>query len=383
MWRFIGLLIALIFSVWIGVAIAKDPGLAYFSYRQWSVEMPLWFAVLSFIVIMWLLFFIMQILSSADLTFYRMKNWFFWRRKDKSITKTSHGILEFIEGHYKHAESLLLDGVPQSNAPIVNYLVLAKVADANHEYDKRDNYLQKAHIVSKNADIPVGIVQAELQLHRGQIEQAKATLIALRRIAPRQPVVLKLLERVYVHSGDFDSLLKISPDLYKAKVVNREEYALLQKRIYVELLKNSKNPLETWKTIPKKFALDPECLFYYAKSQPASNEIEDMIFKSLKKSWNKDLMELYGKLQTPDLKKQLSHAESLLKYYPKEPVLLCVCGKLSTRAKLWGKARSYFIESLKLDPKPQTFAAYAILLQKLGDQAGALENFKEGLNFAK
>lgn len=383
MWRFIGLLIALVFSVWIGVLIVKDPGLAYFSYRQWSMEMPLWFAIVSAIVILWLLFFIMQLLSSADMTFYRLRNWFFWRRKDKSYTKTSHGILEFIEGHYKHAESLLLDGVPQSNAPVINYLILAKVADANNEFDKRDNYLQKAHLSSKDADVPVGIVQAELQLHHGQLEQARATLLSLLQVAPRHPVVLKLLERVYVHTGDFENLLKISPDLYKAKVVNREEYALLQKNIYVQLLKNSRNPGELWKTIPKKFASDPECLYYYAKSQPASDELEDMVYHSLKKSWNKELTEFYGNMQVVDLKKQLKHAESLLKYYPKEPVLLCTCGKLSTRAKLWGKARSYFIESLKLDPKPQTYAAYAKLLQELGDQAGALENYREGLKLTK
>ena len=45
MWGFIWLLIILIASVWLGLQIAEDPGLAFFSYKQWSVEMPLWFAV--------------------------------------------------------------------------------------------------------------------------------------------------------------------------------------------------------------------------------------------------------------------------------------------------------------------------------------------------
>jgi HemY protein len=196
-------------------------------------------------------------------------------------------------------------------------------------------------------------------------------------IAPKHPVVLKLLERIYIHAGDWENVLKISPDLYKAGVVTRSQYPLLQKRIYIELLKNSRNPSEVWKTIPKKFLSDPEILFYYVRSIPPSVESEEMIFKALKKSWNKDLVELYGHLVFPDLKKQLSHAEALLKYYPREPILFCALGQLAARAKLWGKARNYFMESLKLDPAPKTYAAYAKLLQELGDQAGALDNYRE------
>ena len=39
------------------------------------------------------------------------------------------------------------------------------------------------------------------------------------------------------------------------------------------------------------------------------------------------------------------------------------------------KARSYFILSLKLDPAPKTYAAYAKLLQELGDLALGAADF--------
>jgi len=380
MWRFIALLIILFFSVWLGLLIAKDPGLAYFSDRQWSVTMPLWFAIVSFIIILWIFYFIFRLFSSADLIFYRLKNWVFWRRKDKSYTKTTHGIFQLIEGHYKNAEVLLSEGIPQSNAPILNYLALAKAADASMAYARRDDYLQKAHAVSKKEDVPIGIVRAYLQLHSGQIEQALATLTTLRTIAPKHPAVLKLLERIYIHAGDWENLCKISPDLYKAGVVTRSEYPLLQKRIYVELLKHSKQPIELWKTVPKKFAYEPKIIFYYAQSAAPSEDLAEIVIKSLKKSWFGELVEWYGNLVLTDVKKQLARAETLLKYYPKEPILLCTLGKIATRAKLWGKARSYFIDSLKLNPAPKTYAAYARLLEELGDQAAALENYREGLS---
>ena len=54
MWRYIWLLIILIASILIGLSIAKDPGLAFFSYRNWSVEMPLWFAAVGFLAIVFI-----------------------------------------------------------------------------------------------------------------------------------------------------------------------------------------------------------------------------------------------------------------------------------------------------------------------------------------
>ena len=41
------LLLVLLLSVWLGLQIAADPGYALFTYRGWSIEIPLWLAFLS------------------------------------------------------------------------------------------------------------------------------------------------------------------------------------------------------------------------------------------------------------------------------------------------------------------------------------------------
>src|SRR5580700_10751810 len=198
MWRFIWLLIILIASVWLGLQIAKDPGLAFFSYRQWSVEMPLWFATVVFIAILFVLYFIIKFFDSTASLVYRFKSWLYWRRKHKAYSKTNRGLMELIEGRYKNAEHDLLEGLSQSDAALVNYLALAKAAHEQEAFDRRDTYLRKAHAAAPDADVVIGLTSAQLQMNQGRLEQALATLKHLKTLVPKHVLVLKLLERVYV-----------------------------------------------------------------------------------------------------------------------------------------------------------------------------------------
>lgn len=389
MWRFIIFLIILIASVWLGLQIAKDPGLAFFSYRQWSIEMPLWFAAVSFIVILLFFYFILCLFTGIDGLFYRWKNWLRFRRIHKSYNKTNRGLLELLEGHWKNAEHYLLSGVSQSDATLINYLGLAKAAHEQGAYERRDSYLRKAHASAPNADIAVGLTQAQLQFNQGQFESALATLGHLRTVAPYHGFVLKLLERLYVHLGDWQSLLKLLPSLYKAGVVSREQLTMLEKKTYEELLKQPGSRSEgldvlqaLWKSIPSKLQKDPEVVCCYAKQllryPNTSVEIEALVNKALKKTWNADLVKLYGNLMN-DAKKQLTYAESLLKRYHNQPILLLTLGKLCVRCQLWGKARQYFEDSLNLEANAEAFSEYGKLLEQLDDSTAAMESYRDGL----
>ena len=325
MLRFIIFLVVLFCSVWLGIEIAKDPGLAFFSYRQWSIEMPLWFAALSLILLLFIFYLILRIFTGIDSSFYRFKNWLRLRRIHQSYNKTNRGLIELVEGDWKNAEHYLLSGIPQSDAKLINYLGLAKAAHEQGAFEKRDTYLKKAHASAPGADIAVSLTQAQMQFNQGQFESALATLTHLKAIAPHHPLVLKLLERLYVHMGDWQNLLKLIPLLYKANILNREQYAMLEKKIYEELLKRQIYSPEglaalqlLWKSIPGKLQKDPDIIYQYVKQlaqyPDKTGEIEALICKTLKKSWHTGLTYLYGNLKY-DAKKQLAQAENLLKKY--------------------------------------------------------------------
>jgi len=387
--RFIFGILILIASVWLGLKIAADPGLAYFSYRDWSVEMPLWFAVVAFILLLVVLYMILRLFDGIDASYYRWKNWLRWRRKNKSYSKTNRGLVELIEGHWRTAENYLLEGIDQSDAPLINYLAAAKAAQERKAYDKRDLYLRKAHDIAPQAEVAIGLTQAKLQFDQGQFEQSLATLNRLRNLVPLHPIVLKMLEKLYIHLGDWASLLKIIPGLRKAKLMTTEQLDKLEQHTYEELLKSAnktgglKTVREVWGTLSRKLHKNTHlvaCFVAQLMNYPdTAAECEGLIDAALKKSWDANLVRLYGLLVTDQPSKQLAHAEKWLKYYPQQPVLLLTLGRLCVRCQLWGKARGYFEESLHLEASAETHAEYGKLLDQLGDTPSALAHYQEGL----
>jgi HemY protein len=391
--RFIVILLIFILSVFLGLKIAQDPGFAFFSYQQWSVEMPLWFAGLLLLMFFFAAYLLVRLFDSVDFSLYRWKNWLRWRRKSKSYSKTNRGLLELIEGNWSLAENYLLEGIPQSDAPLVNYLAAAKAAQQQGAYDKRDSYIRKAHDIAPHAELAVGLTQAQLLFEQGQLEQALATLGHLRSIAPKNKMVLKLLERLYVHLGDWHELLALLPSLRKAKLINLEQNQIFEKKIYCELLKSAKDKNEglvglqvTWNTLPRKLQKDPKMMIVYAELMlpypEAAIDVESMLSKIIKLGWDEEAVRLYGLLVTPTPAKQLAKAEHWLKTYPNQAVLMLALGRLCMRCPLWGKARSYYESSLKLQASQATYIEYGKLLESLGEQAAAVQSYRDGLLLA-
>lgn len=388
--RFIWILLLLVVSVWLGLQIAKDPGYALFMYQHWMVSMPLWFACLVLALLFLLFYLIMSLVGRIDTSIIRLQNWLRWRHKYKSYNKTTRGLLELIECHWKNAEHILLDGIDKSSMPLLNYLAAAKAAHEQRAYDKRDQYLRKAYEVAPQAKIAIGLTQAQLQFAQGKLEQALATLDHLRQSAPKQEVILKLLQKIYTRLADWRALLALLPALRKAKILSTEQADNLEMHAYQELLQEKMLTQEAlrnvWKSMSRKLQKDPAVLAIYVKQlrryPEMAAECEMLLCDALKKSWNTELVVLYGQLITLNPVKQLAAAEKWLRYYPNQAALFLTLGKIAMRCQLWGKAREYLENSLKLEMQAETFAEYGKLLEQLGEQDAALKHYRDGLMLA-
>lgn len=383
--RLIFLLLILLLAVWLGLLIARDPGLAFFSYQKWTVAMPLWFFIVCSLLVLLIAYFILRLWGNMGFYLYRVKSWLRLRRKNKASNKTNRGLIELVEGHAKLAEHYLKEGITQSDTPLINYLALAKAADEQGAYDRSDLYLRQAHVDTKDA-LAIGITQAQLQLHRGQLEQALATLRTLRMQAPRHALILKLLERVYVHLGDWKNILALLPALLKAKAITREQCQALEKKSYQALLKSCAHLTllnELWVKIPRALQKEPELIFCYAtqrlKHPGQADAIEALLNKTIKKTHDLTLIKLYGIIEPSHAKQQLAHAENWLKPLPNQAILLLTLGRICVRCQLYGKARAYFEDSLKKALHTDTLIEYGKLLEYLGDPALAMKSYRDGL----
>lgn len=391
MLRLIIFLFILVVSVWAGIWFINHPGFIFLVIQPWMIQMPVWFAVISLILIFFLFYLVVTSVDRIQFLCFRVQNWLKFRREHRSYSKTQHGLALLIEGRFKKAERLLIAGANQSVEPLMNYLGAARAAQEQGAYERRDQYIKTAYQIAPSAEFAIGITQAELEMEQGNFEQAAATLHHLRDLSPRHPRVLRLLEKIYVHLSDWQQLQAILPSMRKAKLLNAEQLELFEKNLYCELLriaggKSLEAVRQVWNDVPRYVRKNPNVVLAYVSQLQRfraifnlDKEMEELIRKTLKNTWQAQLAEIYGTLNYPNINRQLVIADAWLKMYGQKAELLLTLGRLCVRAQLWGKAKDYFERCLAQGPNPAAYLEYGKLLEHLGETDEALQKFKDGL----
>jgi len=393
MWRLVIFLLFLVASVWFGLTVAQHPGYLLLVYQPWMVQMPLWFALLALLIAFGVFYLVVNGLDRIRFLWFRLKNWLRFRRQQRAYSKTQHGLAMLIEERWKKAERLLLSGVEKSMEPLMNYLGAAKAAHEQAAYERRDRYIQKAHVLAPDANIAISLTQAEMELAQGNTQRAIAILNHLRQASPRHPGVLKLLEKAYVHLADWENLQKLLPYLKKAHVINAEQFNQFEKNIYCERLHDAiynshQDFRDIWNNIPRHFRKNSDVVYAYVQcllSDPndeAYAEAAELVRKTLNTRWHEGLARLYGTLPLRNLNRQLVIVGAWLKMYGQQAALLLTLGRLCARIQLWGKAKDYFEKCLAIGPDAEASLEYGKLLEELDETQAALRQYQEGLKAA-
>ena len=387
---FIGLFIFLI-AVYMGLFAHQDTGYVLIGRGYKTMELSLTL----FIVLMVFLFFIIYV------AFWVLRNSWevparlrFWRtqKKGRRARRNSiRGLIELAQGNWATAERALVRGVKGSDMPLLNYLSAARAAQKQDAPERRDHYLSMAHENRKDASFAVQVTQAELQLAYGQQEQALATLMHLRTIAPKHPHVLFLMSQLYDRMQSWGDLKNLLPDLHKQKVLPQEQLRRMERRVNRELLaiaarQGKPDKLrQSWQQVPRDLRFDEELIDDYARHllRLEQHDIaESLLRDAVKRSWNLDFVYLYGLVKSAQPPKQLSNAEAWLKGHEDNNVLLLTLGRICVRNELWGKAESYFEASLGSGALSETYTELGRLLEQLEEHDRARECFRKGLLLA-
>ena len=84
--RFFIFLLILLFSVWIGVEIATDPGYVLITRNKLAIEMPLWFAVIGLALSFIAAYFLIRLIRYFGLL---PKRWHTWLQNKQQQKQTS------------------------------------------------------------------------------------------------------------------------------------------------------------------------------------------------------------------------------------------------------------------------------------------------------
>jgi len=266
---FILALLTLLAVVYITLMAKEDPGYALMSYGEWSVEMTLVLLIVGLsLVILTAFIAVYLLLKLLDIPGSLIN----WNKNRKVNNATSHsikGFLELTEGNWKSAERHLNNNIDNNKMALLNYLAAARVAQEQGEQKRRDDYLMQAFQSFPEAEVAIGITQAELEIAAEEYQKALVTLLHLRTIASNHRQVLRLLMQVYKQSSSWKELEALIKDLRAYRVVDKEKLQGLEKEVYKHVLRDlaSSNKLEEmkehWEKLGRYLHVDADmCCFY-------------------------------------------------------------------------------------------------------------------------
>ncbi len=312
-------------------------------------------------------------------------------REGRARDRLTSGLLAVAEGNAAKGERLLARSAGKSGAPLIGYLSAARAAQQQGSEDRRDHWLKLALERSPGARPAVLITQAEFQIEAGKYQDALTTLDQLKTQAPANARGLALTAEAYRRLHRWAELEALLPRLAKAKALDERDLEALKEQCAEALLtdaghgKDSARVEEIWRNLPKPLHSRPPLLTAYARAVAACGDhdrLEKTIRKALKTAWIPGLVEVYGALETSNPHAHLSHAEAWLTRRGDDPILLMTAARLCIQNQLWGKARSYLETSLGMRPDPDGYQLYGQLLETMGEEDGAAEAFRLGLQTA-
>lgn len=377
--------IVLLAAVWLGVTMHNNPGYVLVAYDSWSVETSLWFAIIIMCVVFAVLAILFRLGGSISFTIGKVRRWFSNRRQRKARARTAIGLYELVSGNWKVAEKNLIHAAKDSDMSLVNYLAAALMAQKQNAYERSENYLRQAQKISTKYSFAVGLTQARLQMVTKKWEEAFATLQFLRQNAPKNILVLELLQKVCVELHDWGTLRDLLPAIRKYHILSTTDANQLEQQVWFELLKQSAKDERIemlWSQLPHYLQKNQSLLGIYCNYLVAHNKYdaaETLLKLSLRKVLNHDLLNLYSALQSSNPLKKLARAESWLKAQPQNASLLLCLGRICKELKLWGKSRLYLEKSAKLAPHAETYWELGQIMEAQHDTNAAMEFYSKGL----
>jgi len=386
--KMLWLLALLIGSVYLGVKLQGDPGYVLISIKHWTLESTVWV----FLAAVILLFAMLHLFfASYHKTMHIPDSWAIWRKKRKhrhARTKTTQGLIAFSEGYWFEAKKQLIDALPNSETPLINYLTAARAAQELGNSKERDQYLRAAQRAMPDAKIAVELTQAQLQLAHQQFEQALATLRHLHDLAPKHPYVLKLLAHLYEATSDWAHLIELLPRLKKARAIDAKALLKLSQKAYCGHIQNFAEEANfeglelALKKLPSALKNNSEIMASYARTllkQDKTVQAEVCLKRAMQKELTPELIDIYAAL--PAETARSNFIEALLKNQTPHKAELHYClGVIFKKQQLFGKAQAQLEESVALQKNAKTYQALGELFEELQDTHAAFDAYKEGIN---
>jgi HemY protein len=319
--------------------IELDNSFAVLVLGETTVEMPLWFVVASMFLLGVGSYFLARILRAMLLAPKRINRWIDRRAQRKVHDLTLRGFLASLEGNWTAASRDLQKAAEKSDTAVLNYLLAARTRVENDDLASAEMLIRKAEQLLPDAQLPIGIYQAQLLQQAGVPEKAHDILQDLASQNPRHVYLQKLLINSYRQRGDSQKVLQMLSQQHRQKPL--QDMALLTELCRLQILHG------------------------------AGAQAEEILRKQLARQWRAEWVRLYGQAVGQDGVKQLQFAEKCLKDHPQDSELVLALARICQNNHLWAKARDYYEAYLQQQANPDINMELVRLLHALGEHEKA------------
>lgn len=312
------------------------------------------------------------------------------RRERHAQQSFESGLQRLLEGQWAQAEVDLVRRAADHHAAGLNYLLAARAAQRVGAKERRDRYLALAAQQGEGPSFAAELVRAEL-LAGEEPAAALPALQVLQQRLPKHPYVIELLAEAYARTGAWDALRRLLTGSDGARALAPARYReLLARALREELTRAAAaarlDALKSlWDAAPPAFRAIPELREAWLRGLArfgADAEAAAQIVQMMQQGWDGRLAALYGELGGLDPVTQLATVEQWLNQHGEKPELLLAAGRVCTRNRLWGKARSYLDAALRLQPSAEVYLALARLCEQAKQPDEASLFYRRGLELA-
>lgn len=396
-WKMKALLLLVFCAAIYGVmyAVNHDSGYVLFVIGEYSAEMSFWAYWVVLFLIIFITWLVLKLTRGSINLVKRSTSFVLFGSKTLAQKRTEQGLIQYLEGDWKNARKNLEKNAHNVRSPMINYLAAARCASRLGEEQEANKLIVKAESVADADQLAVILTQARIQFSSKKFESCVASLERARQLAPKNKLVLEMLETVYLSLEDWESLERLMPELERNNVGTADERLDLSNRLYLALIKltgeqagrlQTKNSIsklqEMWEDFPKLVKKRSAMVAAYVKQLQrfdADSIAANLLRKQLQKDWDDELVKLYGLVSGEDVDRQLVFAEDWLRQRPADANLMLAAARLSLRNQLWGKAKEYLESSLRQKNSPEACAELGRLLAHLGEHENSTHYYQQGL----
>ena len=370
------LLAAFALAAGLSVAMRGSGGYAMFVLYPWRVEVSLNLLVILLLLAFTAAYLAVRFIAHAVRLPSHVRAFRRRRREEKGRSALFGAIQALFEGRFGRAEKLASQAHELECVPPLPELIGARAAQRMRDFERRDEWLSRAHKAEADWRLARLVTEAELLLEERRFDEARAALRELHAGGPRHIATLTLLLRAEQGLGNWDEVIRLARLLEKRAAMPAEAIEGIRVNARVAMLSRKTHDLKSvaayWRLIPDEERAQPRVAAAAARAFIHLGDCRaahGILEEALKRDWHAELVLLYGECQDIDAIARIERAERWLEERPRDAELLLTLGRLCTQTQLWGKAISYLEASLAVQA---THGAH-IALARVHDEMGRPE----------